>query len=77
MKFLLYFIAKVIHSLIHDLLLMNRGSDRIATHQAINSPIINCINKSTLFVYTFAHIICSAVTGPSLPYWGLGPGALK
>ena len=32
------FIAKVICGSIHDLLLMNRGSDRIATHQTIYSP---------------------------------------
>ena len=34
----LYFIAKVIRGSIRDSLLMNCGSDRIATHQTIYSP---------------------------------------
>ena len=34
----MYFIAKVTRGLIRDSLLMNHGSDWIATHQTIPSP---------------------------------------
>ena len=37
----MYFIAKVIAVLIRDSLLMNCGSDRIATHQTIHSPTVD------------------------------------
>ena len=51
LKFLLYFKAKVIRGSIRDSLLMNRESDRIATHQTIGSLKKNYIETPRLTVF--------------------------